>query len=229
MDHIQLEVTSFCQIGCCNCDRNCGIYPDKSYIPLDEIQRMVDVSIEKGKKWSRIDIIGGEPTYYPQFKEMLEVIKKYKDWNPRCKIRLSTNGFGKFVEEKLKEIPNWIQVRNSNKSSKQQEFTAYNSAPFDNGETEVKACSVPWRCGIALTPNGYFICNPGGSLSKVFQMDIGIKEFDDVTPEKLLEQIPSLCKYCGISNCKSKHLTDVQEISESWEDALNKLKGDIEK
>jgi len=224
LDHIQLEVTSFCQLGCFNCDRNCGIYKDKSYISLDELKKFVDDSIKMRKKWKRIDIIGGEPTYYPHFKEMFEVIKVYKDFYPRCLIRFSTNGLGKFVQEKLKEIPSWVYVRNSNKKSQKQSFVAYNSAPVDNGEKEVKACSVPWRCGMALTPNGYFVCNPGGSLAKIFQMDIGIKELKDATPEKLMKQIPVLCKYCGNSNCRSRHLTTKPEISKSWQIALEKLK-----
>jgi len=225
LDNIQLEVTSFCQLGCFNCDRNCGIYKDKSYIPLDKIEEFVDKSIKSCKKWSRIDIIGGEPTYYPHFKEMFDIIKVYKNWNPKCKIRFSTNGLGKYVTEKLKEIPNWVSIRNSNKKSKEQSFDSYNSAPIDNGETEIKACSIPWRCGIALTPNGYFVCGAGASLAKIFQMDIAVKKFEDITSENLLKQIQSICKYCGHSNCKSKHTTNVEEISESWKKALNNIKG----
>ena len=226
MNNIQLEVTSFCQLGCFNCDRNCGIYKDTSFISIDKIKKFVDESIQNNKKWSRIDIIGGEPTFYPYFKEMFEAIKVYKDFYPRCKIRFSTNGLGKHVQEKLKEIPFWVDIRNSNKKSKVQAFESYNSAPVDNGETEFKACSIPWRCGIALTSNGYFLCGAGASVSKIFQMGIGIHNFEEVTPENLLKQITSLCKYCGHSNCKSKHLTKVEDISESWKEALNKLKGD---
>jgi len=222
MNNIQLEVTSFCQLGCFNCDRNCGIYKDATYIPLEDIQKFVDDSIRFNKKWSRIDIIGGEPTYYPYYQQMFEVIKQYKDFYPKCRVRFSTNGLGKFVNERLKEIPAWVHVRNSNKSSRKQAFTSYNSAPVDNGETEIKACSIPWRCGMALTQHGYFICGAGASLAKVFQFDIGIKNFEEVEPGRLLNQIPILCKYCGHSNCKSKHITEVEEISESWQKALDK-------
>ena len=224
IDNVQLEVTSFCNLGCFNCDRNCGIAKTTEFIPLDKIKEFVNDSIRFKKKWKRIDIIGGEPTFYPQFKEMFEEIKVYKDFNPKCKIRFSTNGLGNTVNEKLKEIPKWVVVRNSMKTSKKQSFTSYNSAPVDNGETEVKACSIPWRCGIALTPNGYFLCGAGASLARVFKMDIGVQKLEDVTPETLLKQMPSLCKYCGHSNCPSKHTTDVEEISESWKKALEDLK-----
>lgn len=224
MDNIQLEVTSFCQLGCFNCDRNCGIAKSKEYIPLDDLEKFVTTSIRLNKKWKRIDIIGGEPTYYPQFKEMFEVINKYKNFCPSCKVRFSTNGLGKYVNEKLKEIPSWVQIRNSRKTSKKQSFTSYNSAPVDNGEIEIKACSIPWRCGVALTPNGYFLCGAGASLARVFKMDIGIQELENVTPEILLKQMPNICKYCGHSYCKSKHTTEVEEISESWQKALDNLK-----
>jgi len=223
LNNIQLELTSYCQLKCFNCDRNCGVVNKQEYLPISKLWNFVEASIIKKKKWNRIDLIGGEPTYYPHFKEMFDIIKIYKNKYPKTVIRFSTNGLGEFVKNKLKEIPDWVVIRNSNKKSKNNKFDSYNSAPIDFGEKYPKACSIPWRCGIALNKRGYFLCGAGASVDKVFNLNSAINSFDYLTIENLLVQIPKLCKYCGHSNCKSKELVCVPKISKSWKKALSEF------
>jgi len=227
LNNVQLEVTSFCQLGCNNCDRNCGTFKTDEFMSIAQIWKFVEESIKLNKNWNRIDIIGGEPTYYPKFEQLFQILEIYRNKFPKCKFRFSTNGLGSKVEEKLKLIPNWVEIRNSNKKSKVQSFEAYNSAPIDNGEKGVKACSIPWRCGIGLTKYGYFPCGAGASLCKVFGLNIGIKNLKEVTPEKIYEQMKQICKLCGHSMCKSRHLITDTEISPSWQKAFDNVLDNI--
>ena len=220
MSHVQLELTTNCNLKCFNCDRNCGVAPSKEYMALEQVWKFVEESIERKHRWKRIDIIGGEPTMYQDLETVWKFIKLYKDKYPRCKIRFSTNGVGKKVQDALKLIPKWVEIRNSSKKSQSNNFVAYNSAPIDRGEKEIRCCSVPWRCGIALTRYGYFLCGAGASVARVFGLNIGIDTLRDVNPESILKQIQELCKYCGHSIVKSRFMTNEQVTSESWQKAI---------
>lgn len=220
--HIQLEVTSYCQLKCINCDRNCGLIKNtkNDFLPLSVISKFIEDSLSQNHQWYRIDIIGGEPTYYPYLELLWGIIYIYKSKYPKCKIRFSTNGLGAHTKEVLKSIPDWVQIRNSEKNSPINAFDAYNSAPVDNGETKIRSCSIPWRCGLALTKQGYFLCGAGASLAKVFDFDIGATELSALSLSILKEQRETLCKYCGHSNCKTKHTVKGKDVSSSWEHAV---------
>jgi hypothetical protein len=224
LSHAQLEITTDCQIGCFNCDRNCGIAKSTEYMSVAQVHKFIVESILANKKWARIDIIGGEPTMHADIFIILDEVKIYKDLYPETQVRLSTNGLGPAVIEVLSKIPNWVSVRNSNKTSKVQSFESYNDAPIDHGMNEAPPCSIPWRCGLGLTRYGFFPCGAGASIARVFGLDIGIKSLSDLRPEIIKMQLKELCKYCGHSNTKFKHCTTTPEISKSWKEAILKYK-----
>lgn len=221
LSHAQLEITSRCNLSCTQCDRNCGVVPPGPDLDLYQIWNFISASIYANHFWKRIDIIGGEPTLHKSLDSIFEIIKIYKDKYPKCRVRISTNGHGDHVNKVIETIPDWVHIRNSSKESKDQPHDGYRYAPIDSGETEVSSCSVPWRCGIALTRYGYFPCGAGASLARVFGLDIGIKSFKEVTPAALKKQMLQLCRYCGHSNCESrKTLAGDNGMSESWKKAI---------
>lgn len=224
LSHVQIEVTTDCQLGCNNCDRACGIAKSNEKMTKEQILKFVNESLKLKHKWKRIDIIGGEPTLHPDLLTIIDYIKKYKNENPDCIIRLSTNGLGKKVNDILKILPNWIRIRNSSKTSKEQPFSPYNFAPIDLGIRRARSCSVPWRCGIALTRYGYFLCGAGASVCRVFNKDIGIKKLRRVNIRRLLKQRKFLCSLCGHSRSVNRKLVTKQVISSSWEEAILKYK-----
>ncbi len=217
MDKVQLEITTDCNLKCHNCDRACGVAPSDDEMGVEQIWKFVEESLYLKKRWTRIDVIGGEPTMYKNLDQLWSFLKLYKDKYP-CKVRFSTNGLRAY------SVPDWVDVRDSRKKDRTQNHTAFNSAPIDNGETEVKCCSVPWRCGLSLTKHGYFLCGAGAAIARVFGLDVGIKDLRDVTPEAILGQIDTLCKLCGHSRVESRHKAEGQEISPSWKKALKAYK-----
>ena len=224
MSHTQLEITSRCNIGCNQCDRNCGAVAPAKDMELSQVWKFIEESLEAKKEWKRIDIIGGEPTLHPKLTQIFELIKVYKNLYPHTKIRFSTNGLGEKVAEGIAKVPDWIGIRNSGKQSKEQPHDAYRCAPIDLGAKEIKSCSIPWRCGIGLTVNGYFPCGAGASLARVYGFDIGIKQLKDVNPDSIKKQMIQLCKYCGHSNCETKKMAVGNEMTESWKRAIENHK-----
>lgn len=214
LDHIQLEITTACNLACPNCDRACGVAPSKEHLTVDDVKRFVAESIELKKTWQRIDILGGEPTLHPDLLTIIELVKPITK-----RVRLTTNGTSDKVKAVLATVPDWVWIRNSADEKAEPNFTAFNSAPVDAGITEAKSCSVPWRCGIALTPGGYFLCGAGGAVSRVFGLRLGIQELANVSVDSLRQQRAKLCRLCGHSR-STAHQTTKQEISPSWEKAI---------
>ena len=223
-DNVQLEITTKCNLGCFNCDRNCGVAPSDERMSVQQVAQFVAESIELKHAWRRIDIIGGEPTMHPDLMQIIDLMKLYITYYPNCRIRLSTNGIGEACKNTLARLPKFVDIRNSEKTSKSNAFDAYNSAPIDNGEKESKSCSIPWRCGLGLTRYGYFPCGAGASLCRVFGFDIGAKSLKEFNMDKFESQIKDICKYCGHSNVDSKHISVTQEMSPSWKTAVSTFK-----
>ena len=217
--HVQLEITTACNMQCHNCDRNCGTARSGEYMTIEQIRKFVDESLELEHIWDRIDILGGEPSMHPNLSKVIDEIKRYKDIYPRCTIRFTTNGHGDRANQVLTTLPAWIDIRNSAKENKNQLFDAYNLAPIDNGHKRAKSCSIPWRCGLGLTRYGYFLCGAGASVARVFGLDIGIKNLKDINIKKLKRHKKYLCKYCGHSLSDKKQV-DQQMTSLSWAKAF---------
>lgn len=222
ISHVQLEITHKCNIGCNQCDRNCGVLPAGEDMAIAQVWKFVEEHIKQERQLNRIDIIGGEPTLHPKLNQVFDLIKIYKNKYPKTKIRFSTNGLGDKVNEALKNIPAWISVRNSSKEGKEAGHTSYRNAPIDNGVTDFKACSVPWRCGIALTRHGYFPCGAGAAVARAFGLDIGLKSLKEVNPATIKKQMIQLCKYCGHSNSIPQDKSTDNSCSVSWKNAIEK-------
>ena len=226
LGNIQLELTSYCNLKCVNCDRACGQAPTKEQMSFDQVKKFVDEALEfrtqRGIDLSRIDLIGGEPTLHPDIVRICEEVKRYKDVVPSCKVRFSTNGSGKKVRgvlEKLKQFK-WMKIRDSSKEVKgQPKFELVNLAPIDAGRSDPVACSIPWRCGLGLNSHGFYLCGAGAAVARVFGIDCAIKSMSDLVPQLLYAQRQMLCVLCGHSRATVK-TGDKQETSKSWAEAL---------
>lgn len=221
--NVQVHITNSCNIGCNNCDRVCGLASDRAFLDSKQISRFINESIDSGHRYNRIDVIGGEPMLYPDLPGLYKELDRYREFHRRCRFRLTTNGT--VNKDKIASIPDWIQVRNSAKDcgNKDYDFETFNVAPIDSGHkgSDAKSCSIPWRCGIALTHNGYFLCGAGSAVARVFGLNIGIQDLSKATPEAFEAQRKVLCQYCGHSRSIAKRDNN-QQTSRSWVDALER-------
>src|SRR3989338_5929729 len=108
LEKIEIEIITACNLRCFNCDRSSRQAVSGEFMSVSQVESFVNESIGLNWNWKVINILGGEPTLHPQFFEILEMIKKYKLFNPNSEITLATNGHGEIVKKRLLEVPSWI-------------------------------------------------------------------------------------------------------------------------
>jgi molybdenum cofactor biosynthesis enzyme MoaA len=98
-DLLEMDITYYCNLRCCNCNRSCGLAPTDDRLSLEQIIKFLQESREKGVKWQRFRILGGEPTLHPEFFWIIDELLAYKQLhNPELHIHVVTNGSGKKVK-----------------------------------------------------------------------------------------------------------------------------------
>ena len=226
--HVELEITTLCSRSCLNCDRSIRQAPSIEHMSLEQINRFVEESLDQRWRWKRMGILGGEPTLHPQFFEILDLLKEYKNQFPQCRVELTTNGYGTRVKQVLKDIPPWVEVWNSAKISNVNDFVSYNVAPIDvplyRDKDFSRGCWITNICGLGLTRYGFYPCGAGASLDRVFGFDIGIKSLHAVDVVRMQQLLPQLCRLCG--HFKENYETKVvstEEISPSWHHAYEQF------
>lgn len=218
----EVDITYRCNLACNNCNRSLGDGQAKSKagMSLEQFDKFLDESVASNHQWKIIKILGGEPTMHPQFFEIIESVKNYKkNHNKTVEIQLWTNGCGQKVESILEQLDDDIVVINSSKQKgDEQVFNAFNLAPIDSGLYRFSdfsnGCSITEKCGIGVTPYGYYPCAVAGSIDRVMGKDVGTKELDNAYGN-MREQLNDLCRYCGHFRI-SRSVTEVKK-SKVWE------------
>ena len=98
---VEIEITSFCNLACFNCNRSIRQAPTDECMSLSQVERFVSESLALSWRWKQITLIGGEPTLHKQFWQILAVLERYKSAYPDCIIEVSTNGYGDRVRRVL--------------------------------------------------------------------------------------------------------------------------------
>jgi hypothetical protein len=230
MHRIELDITEQCNLRCTACVRSSGVAPSTKQMTVEQVEKFVNDSINLHWKWESIMLIGGEPTMHPLLFDIINAIKKYKNYHKKCLVKLMTNG-SRLAEAVLPKIPSWIVIINNSQhklKNDQNHHLPFNVAPIDVGEWDeanLIKCNRPFRCGMGLTRDGYFACHNAGGIHRVFGLDGGIKALKDVTFKKLDSMIPLSCKYCGFyfeADERYKKF-DIHLITKSWKSAYKKF------
>lgn len=220
---IEIEITTLCNVRCYNCDRSCQQAASDERMTIDQIRRFVDESIKLGWKWNWIKVLGGEPTLHPDLLPILEELGRYKKAYKGCVVEIVTNGFANSTKETLKKMPGWVRICNTGKTSRVQDFDAYNVAPIDSQgfdrQRAMKACWITDCYGVGFTRYGFYQCGAGASIDRVFGYGVGIRRLEDLKAGLLAKQRSVLCALCG-------HLCPIQtreeKTSASWQRAYER-------
>ncbi len=223
---IEIDITYRCNLRCYNCDRSCTQAPDTVDMALGQLERFVDETRNRRKKWKRIRIMGGEPLLHPGVRDILPIFADFRRENPDTLIEVVTNGYGEKVRKAIGKIPREITLKNTNKPRRfQKKFVAFNLAPIDKRkhiQTDISnGCWITEECGIGLNAYGYYPCGVGGSIDRVFGFDIGLKKLPSRNGS-LREQKRRLCPLCGhYNNRKFIPIPDREPVvgepkSKSW-------------
>jgi hypothetical protein len=226
-NNLGIFITTNCNLSCFNCQTSARQAPASDIMTIGQIKKILNEAINLRYYWNYIFLTGGEPTLHPQFFEILDALKEYKDFNPTCDIVLETNGAGNKVQAVLEKLPDWVLVAGSNKEENQNSyaFGTYNIAPIDTLRYRFsdfsKGCSRLNDCyGLCATMYGYYPCSPCMNVARVFGFDIGIKDLSLVNEKALREQMIILCKYCGWFKEWLGRVVSTEKVSPSWKRAF---------
>ena len=204
MNRIIIDLTHYCDLSCSNCNRSCGKdqAPSREVISADQIRKFTEESINRGIKWERIWLEGGEPALHPDLDEIFSILLRYKsDFFKNCEITLCTNGNSDKAKEMYHSHPEGIIIKNSFKSAiPDQAHFPFNTAPSDIPEFAnadfTRGCYIHKIFGLGLNRYGYYPHPVCGSIDRVFGFDIGKKKIPE-SAESMSGQMDKLCRYCG--------------------------------
>ncbi|MCX5696367.1 MAG: radical SAM protein [Candidatus Omnitrophica bacterium] len=223
-DRIEIDLTYACQLKCYNCNRSCRQAPGVELISIEQIKKFVNESKNKGVKWNRIRVLGGEPTLHPDLISILRLLLEYKtSYSPDTCIQLVTHGFDEKTREICKNIPQGIVIMDSSKSGAVQFFSSFNLAPVDfpnyKEEEYSEGCINYIDCGIGLNRYGYYCCGNAAGIDRVFGFDIGRKNIPEAA-DPMIDQLQVFCPLCGYH--RRFRLTRKELISPVWSEAYKK-------
>ena len=202
-----------------------------------QIQQFLTESIKLNKRWTLINLLGGEPTLHPDFLPIVRAI--LSDYiiphSPQTVLQITSNGYSEQTQHILAALPKSANIVVDAASFKESRrvpyFTSFNLAPIDDEKFKnadfSKGCWVISYCGIGLNKDGYYVCSAAGGIDRIFGFNQGIKKLAEVN-ESIKEQLNQFCRYCGnfseyapnqgdfIPRCEKAAQTKPL-LSESWQ------------
>lgn len=225
-DMIEIDITYLCNLHCLNCNRSVTQAREARHMPVEQITRFVDDSIQRGKRWRRIRVLGGEPTLHPEFDRVVHELLRYKAAHPAAIVEVVTNGYGARVERVLAGLPATVMIDNTRKEGPiQPSFGPFNMAPSDDrrfrGSAFVNGCAVLEECGMGLTPMGYYPCAVAGGIDRILGENLGVHELPG-DEDDMARAAERLCSLCGrfrdghfVPRALRPALTEAQ-VSPTW-------------
>jgi hypothetical protein len=193
---VEIEVTTRCNLMCRHCDRRCSQAPAEEDLPVDAVRQFIDESLEIGHRWTKIGLLGGEPTLHPEIRTIIAMLRLYTKTLDDCGLFLVSNAQGNQVQAVLNSIRSDIVVLERPKTASEPWFNNMDLAPIDLC-SEVSPCWITHDCGLGLTSRGFYPCGPAAAIARALNLGIGIKSLRAVTDEAMIGLLRQFCQYCG--------------------------------
>jgi hypothetical protein len=190
--------------------------------------QFISESLQLGKQWRKIGLLGGEPTLNPHLNGILSLLGYYQQLHLETNIWMMTNGTNKQVVNRIiKKFP-WLTVLTNTDHSYHHAFYV---SPTDEGLLGSNTRCEALHCGVGLGPYGFTPCVLGTTMHRIFGYET-IKSLKDITYNRCMSMFPEYCQHCGWylvdSDCREEGRIwsyDRGYMSESWNE-MYKLKGD---
>jgi len=243
--HIGIVINSVCNLSCDSCTAGVPMYKGKhgdktDNMTISQIEKFIKESIDNNKIWSKITILGGEPTLHPDVYEICRLlcgnIKKISSNNLEILSNRSTELIRNTADKLLYDFgvkqyrlakPKYGIPEDTNV------FRLFYNAPKDSNfilNSENFNCFALNDCQMALNKYGYFPVNACATIDALFKLGVGIKHLKDLTQENVWNQQKHLCKFCGFasSNRHNPKSPDsaynigkpINYMSESWKQLM---------
>lgn len=231
---LELDITYVCNMGCVQCNRGIGVIPSKEFVTTSQIKKLLDQCLKLSRPFEQLRILGGEPTLHPDLSEILSIINVYRKEVKNCIVTLWSHGYGRLVQERLKQLPKWVNVKISPKKPiiGGENFEAFLAAPIDFENQHDKSYSEGcWqiragKCGVSFTPFGIYACPVAGAIDRIIRLNIGIKDTTEISTESFKNQCKQLCRYCGHYLTYHDIHVSKDTISKTWKNLISKKSED---
>ena len=228
-EKIEIDITYRCNLTCANCNRSVGEGQAKSNLDMtvEQIQTFVEESRAMGRRWKVIKLLGGEPTMHKRLQDIIGILKDYIDQDsPGTRLELWTNGEGKKVREVLGTLPDYVVVIDSSETRGAEPlFNSFNLAPIDSplykATDFAHGCSIIEKCGVGLTPYGYYPCAVAGGIDRVVGHNSGTQHLADADAN-MRKQLDEFCRLCG--HFRASRSSRNQRKSPTWVEAYSQYK-----
>lgn len=99
-DRVHIIVNNFCNLKCTHCFMYMNSYPNerKYNVPLEELEKEVDMVFEAVDSFGVVNIFGGEPFLHPDIAKLVQKVLEKKNYGS---IIVNTNGMANIKEEQL--------------------------------------------------------------------------------------------------------------------------------
>jgi hypothetical protein len=233
-DLIEIDITYACNLTCNNCNRSSAQAPSREHIDLNQIDAFLNQSAAQGRRWRRIRLLGGEPTLHPQFLEIVNRIRQYRDSHSRATlIEIATNGHGAKVQSVLAKLPSDIAIVDTQKANKlQPAFATFNVAPRDLPEYRDadyrNGCKILSDCGMGLTPRGFYPCAIAGGIDRILGEQNGRTELPP-RQDGMRDLLQKHCELCGHFKRRADPPLLSQKSSITWTELYRTYRGKLRK
>jgi hypothetical protein len=222
MNHIEIELTSVCDMKCKFCDRFMQYSHDKN-MTIYQISEFIRESLEMNYPWDRIHVLGGEPTLHPDFLEIMDLLINYRNKTGLKILRVITNNHGKIEKYRDYLLDNNVDIYSDYKTENiPYYFSNTLRCQLDNNDGLHPPCGIfgVKGCGVGFTRYGYFLCGAGASIARLCGYDIGFKSLKEVTYNNLYKQADYVCNKCGHTVDYFVRAYEDEKIGPFWEKQL---------
>lgn len=245
MKNFEIDITYRCNLTCKWCNRLCNTPFCKPIdMSLDMIKKYFTLMSEQVHPFSRIAILGGEPTLHPQFLEILNLASIILLPKLKVPILIISNGVSDYTRNILDEVKKIYYTVTTSCSNcvtgfrilKPQKNLAQFCLIYSKYKAEYKhqsifrasidlispenfkRCWIRRDAGSGFTPYGIFPCaGPAVAISTIFNLsNVGLDHIP--SEEEDIIQRYQICKYCYIP-CEKCISTD---ITKTYEQQLQK-------
>lgn len=223
--NIELDITQRCDKMCNNCTRRCDLFKGEGIdVSPSSIEDFVKETVDAGHTWSKIFIMGGEPTLHPELQSIAEILMEYKNKHvPGCRVHLVSNCATKHARDMVEKMLSiGLEVRRSEKTDKLvSKFWTMNVAPIDfsefKGANYGDGCGQQLVCGLQrYVDDKYYGCAMAGGIERVFNLGIGIDSLSEILNDGIrrwqFEQVCGLCGRWRIRYVRKSNGAGVREI-----------------
>ena len=199
--HVEIDITYKCNLKCLNCNRSCTQAPSDVEMPVETVEAFIAQSVAQKVSWRRIRVLGGEPTLHSRFFDIVDRLTEYRrSHNPALRLVVGTHFHGRRVRRVLKQLPPFIAIKSTIKTSQTHLFRPFNVAALDSRLNRFSdytcGCRIIEDCGLGLTPTGYYMCAVAGGIDRIFGYRLGRTDLPGPS-ETFVDQMTAFCPLCG--------------------------------